>query len=166
MPTYLIADETITDADTFEEYKRKVVPILSRYGARFLSRGAFYDVLKGQGRWQPGRLVIIEFPDMERLRAWYDSPEYGPVRAIRLWAVQSTLVALEGSVRTADAEQPSRPRLAPLRLTAWATRVPAPASRLPRADPIRAAPDGEFVVSAAPCSRPQCALGSQYTGLE
>jgi uncharacterized protein (DUF1330 family) len=96
MPAYLIADETITDPEAFEDYKRQVLPILTRFGGRFLSRGAQYVVLEGQRSWQPDRLVIIEFPDMAALRAWYDSPEYAPIQAIRHRSARSTLIALEG----------------------------------------------------------------------
>jgi uncharacterized protein (DUF1330 family) len=39
-------------------------------------------------------MVIIEFPSMEALRAWYDDPEYAPVLAIRQGAAKATLVAL------------------------------------------------------------------------
>jgi len=50
MPAYLIADESITDPEVFEEYKREVLPLISRYGGRFLSRGGDLEVLgKRQG---------------------------------------------------------------------------------------------------------------------
>jgi uncharacterized protein (DUF1330 family) len=40
--------------------------------------------------------VVLEFPDMESLKAWYNSPEYAPVKAIRQEAAKSRLIALEG----------------------------------------------------------------------
>jgi uncharacterized protein (DUF1330 family) len=43
-------------------------------------------------------MVIIEFPNMDQLLAWYNSPEYqewAPVR--RRLAPSSKLVALEGT---------------------------------------------------------------------
>lgn len=33
--------------------------------------------------WNPERVVIIEFPDGERLNAWYTSVEYQPLMALR-----------------------------------------------------------------------------------
>ncbi|HEX6121044.1 MAG TPA: DUF1330 domain-containing protein [Dongiaceae bacterium] len=42
--------------------------------AAYLARG---DAIEGiEGGWNLKGLLIIEFPDMERARAWYRSPEY------------------------------------------------------------------------------------------
>jgi uncharacterized protein (DUF1330 family) len=95
MPAYLLADETITDPAAFEEYKRRVLPIIQKFGGRFLSRGGTHVMLETGRGWEPGRLVIIEFPDVAAIQEWYDSPEYRPVRDIRLGAAQSTLIALD-----------------------------------------------------------------------
>ena len=95
MPAYIIADEEITDPDAFDDYKRQVLPLIERHGGRFLSRGGTATALETGRGWTPGRMVIIEFPDMAALRAWYDDPDYAPVLAIRLRAAKSTLVALE-----------------------------------------------------------------------
>lgn len=95
MAAYIIADVRITDPRAYEEYRRQVVPLVERFGGRFLVRGGPHTVL--EGNWQPQRLVVLEFPDMETLKAWYDSPEYGPVMALRLAASSADLVAVEGA---------------------------------------------------------------------
>ena len=95
MPAYLIADEIIHDAEAFEHYKREVLPLITRFGGRFLSRGGALEVLESGRGWAPGRMIIIEFPDMEALKAWYHAPDYAPVRDIRLGAAQSNLIALD-----------------------------------------------------------------------
>ena len=94
MPAFLIADETISDPDLFEDYKRRVLPLIEKHGGRFLSRGGDVHVLECGKDWRPGRMVIIEFPDLAALEAWYDDPAYAPVLAIRQRAAASTLVAL------------------------------------------------------------------------
>jgi len=95
MPAYLISDEEITDPATFEDYKRLVLPLIQRHGGRFLSRGAEVVMVEAGRDWTPGRMVIIEFPDMAALRAWYDDPDYAPVLAIRQASAKTTLVALD-----------------------------------------------------------------------
>ena len=51
-----------------------------------------------EGDWEPERMVIIRFPSMENLRAWYDSDEYQNWANVRQQhAPGSKLVALEGS---------------------------------------------------------------------
>lgn len=94
MPAYLIADEEITDPETFDVYKKRVLPLIERHGGRFLSRGAEVELLETGRDWDPGRMVIIEFPDMDALKAWYDDPDYAPVLAIRQKSAKSTIVAL------------------------------------------------------------------------
>ncbi|MFD0853482.1 ester cyclase, partial [Actinomadura adrarensis] len=42
------------------------------------------------------RVVVIEFPDMERLKVWYDSPEYTPARDIARTALRRRLLFAEG----------------------------------------------------------------------
>jgi len=101
MPAYLITDETITDAATFDEYKRLVLPLITRFGGRFLSRGATPEVLEAGAGWSPDRMVIIEFPSMAALRDWYDCPDYAPVRALRARSARSTLVALDAGAAPA-----------------------------------------------------------------
>ena len=43
-----------------------------------------------------GRVVIVEFPSMARLREWYASPEYAPALAIRRRALGRRLLFVEG----------------------------------------------------------------------
>lgn len=48
-------------------------------------------------RTTPQRIVVIEFPAMEQLRAWYDSPEYAPARALARTALRRRLLFAEGA---------------------------------------------------------------------
>ncbi|HXY30536.1 MAG TPA: DUF1330 domain-containing protein [Gemmatimonadaceae bacterium] len=95
MPAYVIADTHITDQKTYEEYKRRVAPLIAKFGGRFLVRGGKHTVL--EGTWRPHRLVVIEFPTIEALDTWYHSPEYAPVLALRQPAATVQLVAVEGA---------------------------------------------------------------------
>ncbi len=94
MGAYLIADTEITDTTTYEDYKRQVSPSIARFGGRYAARGGQHEVLEGD--WEPHRLVVLEFPDMATLKAWYESPEYLPVKAIRERSAKSRLIAVEG----------------------------------------------------------------------
>lgn len=94
MPAYLIAEHLITDAARFEAYRAAVVPLLERHGARYLTRGGSHKVL--DGAWHPTRVVIIDFPSMQALEAWYASPEYQPLIELRRGAAKDVIIALEG----------------------------------------------------------------------
>ena len=95
MPAYLIADVEVLDQETYDEYKRRVAPVIAKFGGRFLVRGGSHVVLEGQ--WQPQRLVVVEFPTMSALTSWYESPEYAPLITLRKSASKGTLVAVEGT---------------------------------------------------------------------
>jgi uncharacterized protein (DUF1330 family) len=82
MSVYYIAEHIITDAVKFEEYRVKVAPMIASYGGRYITK-AGSNKFPESPHWKPERVVIIEFPDMERLNAWYTSAEYQPLMALR-----------------------------------------------------------------------------------
>lgn len=94
MAAYLIADVEITDPQGYEEYKRRAALSIARYGGRYLARGGRHEVL--EGAWTPTRLVLLEFPDMAALEAWYGSTDYALAKPFRLANARSAFVALEG----------------------------------------------------------------------
>ena len=82
MPAYLVVEHIITDPVLFEEYRAKAAPLIASYGGRYLTKGGTHRQPEG-GHWKPERMVIIEFPDMQSLDAWYHAPEYQPLIALR-----------------------------------------------------------------------------------
>jgi uncharacterized protein (DUF1330 family) len=95
MAAYLIAEHLIADPTRFEEYRGKVAPMIERYGGRYLTRGGSHRVLDGARH--PTRAVIIEFPDVDALMAWYGSPEYQPLIELRRGAGTDVLLAIDGA---------------------------------------------------------------------
>ena len=98
MPAYLIAEHVITDAARFEEYRSRVAPLIARHGDRYLTQPGSHRLPEG-GPWQPERVVIIEFPDRASLDAWYASPEYQPLIALRrsCTSERDVLILLDGA---------------------------------------------------------------------
>jgi uncharacterized protein (DUF1330 family) len=94
MAGYVIVNITIRDPVLYEEYKRLAAPTVSAYGGRYLVRGGAVDAR--EGAWTPSRLVVLEFPSMAKARAWWDSPEYAPAKAIRQSCADTQLVITEG----------------------------------------------------------------------
>ena len=82
MAAYLIAEHIITDSAKFEEYRTKVAPMIAKHGGRYITKGGTHKLPEG-GHWNPERVVIVEFPSMEALNTWYNSPEYQPLIALR-----------------------------------------------------------------------------------
>lgn len=94
MAAYVIADIEVLDGAGYEEYRRQVPATITAHGGRYLARGGTTEVL--EGAWSPKRCVILEFPDMDRFRSWWSSPEYLPLRAIRERTTRSHLVVTQG----------------------------------------------------------------------
>lgn len=95
MPAYVHAQIEVTDPALYDEYRRQVAATVSAYGGRFLVRGGAAEILEGEGPLK--RQVILEFADMAALKAWYHSPEYKPLIALRQRASRGMLVAVEGA---------------------------------------------------------------------
>ena len=49
-----------------------------------------------EGDWTPRVIIVAEFPDMERARAWYRSPEYASALDVRDKALSRNLILVEG----------------------------------------------------------------------
>jgi uncharacterized protein (DUF1330 family) len=94
MAVYLIADIEVLDAAGFEQYRQQVPATIAAHGGRYVARGGATELLEGS--WLPKRCVILEFPDMERFRAWWQSPEYQPLRQLRERCTRSNLIVTQG----------------------------------------------------------------------
>ena len=81
MAAYVIVDVEVTNQDAYEEYRRQVPATLESYGGRFAVRGGRYETLEGS--WRPQRIVVLEFPDFDRAKQWYASPEYQAIVPLR-----------------------------------------------------------------------------------
>jgi uncharacterized protein (DUF1330 family) len=90
MPAYIIADIDVHDPERYEEYKKLSTAAAAKYGAKFLVRGGPVDVL--EGNWTPNRFIILEFPTLERARAWWDSEEYRLAKELRRETATSSMI--------------------------------------------------------------------------
>ena len=91
---YVIAHITVTDPERYREYVTRDTPIVERHGGRFVVRGGRSETLEGASK---NRHVVIEFPDMEAARAFYNSDEYQEVSRIRHATADSDLILVEGA---------------------------------------------------------------------
>jgi uncharacterized protein (DUF1330 family) len=92
MPAYMIVQQSITNEPQYQKYREAVVPLIMNHGGRLIVAGAKVEALEGHHDARP--LVIFEFPSLEAIHAFWNSPEYKPVKAIRegaavldIWAV-------------------------------------------------------------------------------
>jgi uncharacterized protein (DUF1330 family) len=94
MKAYIIVDVNITDPVRYEDYKKLTPGSLIPYQGKFIVRGGHAETLEGD--WKPGRIVVIEFPSLEKAKAWWSSDGYAPAKAIRQSASEAKLIVAEG----------------------------------------------------------------------
>jgi uncharacterized protein (DUF1330 family) len=94
MPAYVIVETDILDPEQYEQYKAASPAAVAGGGGRFVARGGELAVLEGD--WNPSRLVILEFPDLEAAKAWYVSENYQQAKALRDGAAHLNMVAVAG----------------------------------------------------------------------
>lgn len=94
MPAYVIAHIDVKDPVRYEDYKKMSPVSIQKYGGRFIARGGKCEVL--EGAWQPKRLVLLEFPSVERAREWWASEDYRPAKALRQATSSGDMIVVEG----------------------------------------------------------------------
>ena len=94
MPAYIVVEVEVHDPGRYEDYKRMVPPSLSPYGGRFIVRGGKAETLEGD--WSPKRMVIVQFPSVEKAKEWWDSPEYSEAKALRQATAKTQMIVVEG----------------------------------------------------------------------
>ena len=96
MPAYVIARVDITDRQQYQKYTAVAPSAILKYGGKVIARSESPVALEGPEERR--RIVIIEFPSVERAQEWYDSPEYRHARELRKDASVGELIAIEGFV--------------------------------------------------------------------
>ena len=94
MPAYVIADIDVHNPERYEEYKKLTPGSIAPYGGKFIVRGGQTETLEGD--WKHARMVIIEFPSMEKAKAWYSSPDYQAAIKIRQSSSNGKIILIEG----------------------------------------------------------------------
>jgi uncharacterized protein (DUF1330 family) len=94
MTAYILARVNVTDMARYQEYMKGTPGVIAQHGGRFVVRGGAKETVEGPE--ETARVVLIEFPSMEQARAFYRSPEYQKVKALREGAATGQFVILDG----------------------------------------------------------------------
>jgi uncharacterized protein (DUF1330 family) len=76
-------------------YLEQIDASLASFGGRFVIHGGDVELL--EGAW-PGHVVVIEFPDRARARAWYRSPAYQSIVQLRRNNSYADIVLVDGVI--------------------------------------------------------------------
>ena len=94
MSAYIIVDVNIQDHNSYEEYKNLTPASIKAYDGKFVVRGGNAQTLEGD--WIPGRIVVLQFPTVQRAKEWWASQEYAPAKEIRQRSAFTRMLVVEG----------------------------------------------------------------------
>ena len=94
MPAYVFVEIEIFDQELYEEYKKMTPNTIKSYGGKFIVRGGQVEHLEGD--WHPERIVLLEFPSVEKAQEWWESESYTRARLVRQRSAETKMIILEG----------------------------------------------------------------------
>jgi uncharacterized protein (DUF1330 family) len=94
MPTYFVANATVTDPEGLESYLAAVPATFTGHDFEILVATNDAEALEGEPKGR--RVVVLKFQDESSFRAWYDSPAYRDVIGLRLESTDGFAVLADG----------------------------------------------------------------------
>jgi uncharacterized protein (DUF1330 family) len=95
MPAYIIVEVSINDHKEYEEYKKLTPAAIAAFDGKFVVRGGKTITLEGD--WKPERIVVLEFPSVEKANEWWHSELYSEAKLIRHRAAKTKMIIVEGA---------------------------------------------------------------------
>ena len=94
MSALLIIQASVHKREAYKKYQAAVQPLIASFGGKLKASGVGLEVLEGahDGR----RLVVFEFPSVESIGLFWDSPAYAEVRKLREGAATIDVWAVPG----------------------------------------------------------------------
>src|SRR3954468_18390217 len=95
MSAFVISEVEVLDEAQGQRYRELAANSIARHGGRYVVRGA--QPVVPEGEWSSSqRLVVVEFPSMERLRNWSASADYAEALAVSKCALRRRLLFVDG----------------------------------------------------------------------
>jgi uncharacterized protein (DUF1330 family) len=91
----MIARIKVTDPEQYKKYIAVTPGILANFGGKFIARGG--ETITLEGPEVTTRVVIVEFPSLEKISEFYNSAEYQEAIKIRDGAAEVSLVGVAGA---------------------------------------------------------------------
>lgn len=92
---YLVVQGTVENDEGWRKYGTAVVPLIASFGGRHLTKGGGAEFLEGSDVER--RTALFEFPSMDAVHSFWNSPEYVPVKELRRDAATLDIWAVPGA---------------------------------------------------------------------
>ncbi len=94
----MIAESTHADDEEIRRYRELAAASIARHEGHYLVRGGIPVAREGEAWAQSRRVVVIEFPTLERAHGWYDSPDYRAALATRSAPTGRRMLFVDGVI--------------------------------------------------------------------
>jgi uncharacterized protein (DUF1330 family) len=94
MSVYFIANSTITDQAGLDAYVAAAGATLAGHDVKLHVAANDAETIEGQPAGS--RVVVLEFPDRDAFRAWYDSAAYQAIIGMRFASTNGFAVLVDG----------------------------------------------------------------------
>lgn len=88
---YVVGHITVKNPEKWAEYRGQVPGTLAPWGAELVFRGTQVAALAGENPYSD--IVVIRFPDIAAVNAWYTSPAYQALIPLRQQAADIALLS-------------------------------------------------------------------------
>ncbi len=93
MSAYFIARVNIWNREKYKEYLRLVTAIIQKYEGKTVVRTE--QPVTMEGKEENRRIIILEFPSVEKAKEFYNSSEYSVAKSIRKEASEGEVIIVE-----------------------------------------------------------------------
>jgi uncharacterized protein (DUF1330 family) len=94
MSVYMIVEIEVKNSELYSQYVERVPAVVKKHGGRYLARGG--QVTPLSGNWNPDRLILLEFGNLEQLQRCFASSEYLELAPLREQSTLSKSIVVEG----------------------------------------------------------------------
>ncbi|MFH1314270.1 MAG: DUF1330 domain-containing protein [Candidatus Eisenbacteria bacterium] len=95
MSAYIIVKMEVTDMEQYKKYIAATPAVVAEFGGRFIARGG--ETVTLEGPEEKRRVVLMEFPSLDKIKAFFGSPVYREARKLRESAAVASIVAVDGA---------------------------------------------------------------------
>jgi uncharacterized protein (DUF1330 family) len=96
MPAYVISELEVLDEEKMQEYRKLAAAAVAEHGGKYLVRGIEPLIIEGAA--VKTKMVMIEFPSIQRAKEWYASASYSRALKVRQTALERRLIFIDGIV--------------------------------------------------------------------
>ena len=101
LPAYFVVETKLTYFKKFSDYARTVPAVIKQYGGEYIARRGKHTPLEGEWGYENENdiksiIALLKFPSVDAADAFWNLPEYAPVKKLREGSGSFRIMSVEG----------------------------------------------------------------------